>query len=298
LENNNNTIKRKYSKSQYIQYLNESYLYKNCYMKLLDIVREIVCVKMTKPLEVKIDIDEGGDIVCDPTKNTIYQTIHENMRDTLVYLTFIDPYKTQNLLQTKINEQSDIAKQSNRINPALLNSISWSAGCISGAMNDSIEVQFLVVFIRVLLGLCEIIKGKGNKAICASNIMYIVGQYPKFLNNHWRFLKTVVKKLFEFMHESFEGVQDFACETFMKISMKCAKNFVILQDNENEEYIKELVRNVSETTKDLKPHQQLMFYEAIGNLINYEQNLQKKVIYIKQLMQEKDSQLLPCFRFF
>ena len=295
LENNNNTIKRKYSKSQYIQYLNESYLYKNCYMKLLDIVREIVCVKMTKPLEVKIDIDEGGDIVCDPTKNTIYQTIHENMRDTLVYLTFIDPYKTQNLLQTKINEQSDIAKQSNRINPALLNSISWSAGCISGAMNDSIEVQFLVVFIRVLLGLCEIIKGKGNKAICASNIMYIVGQYPKFLNNHWRFLKTVVKKLFEFMHESFEGVQDFACETFMKISMKCAKNFVILQDNENEEYIKELVRNVSETTKDLKPHQQLMFYEAIGNLINYEQNLQKKVIYIKQLMQEKDSQWNQIF---
>ena len=295
LENNNNTIKRKYSKSQYIQYLNESYLYKNCYMKLLDIVREIVCVKMTKPLEVKIDIDEGGDIVCDPTKNTIYQTIHENMRDTLVYLTFIDPYKTQNLLQTKINEQSDIAKQSNRINPALLNSISWSAGCISGAMNDSIEVQFLVVFIRVLLGLCEIIKGKGNKAICASNIMYIVGQYPKFLNNHWRFLKTVVKKLFEFMHESFDGVQDFACETFMKISMKCAKNFVILQDNENEEYIKELVRNVSETTKDLKPHQQLMFYEAIGNLINYEQNLQKKVIYIKQLMQEKDSQWNQIF---
>ena len=295
LENNNNTIKRKYSKSQYIQYLNERYLYKNCYMKLLDIVREIVCVKMTKPLEVKIDIEEGGDIVCDPTKNTIYQTIHENMRDTLVYLTFIDPYKTQNLLQTKINEQSDIAKQSNRINPALLNSISWSAGCISGAMNDSIEVQFLVVFIRVLLGLCEIIKGKGNKAICASNIMYIVGQYPKFLNNHWRFLKTVVKKLFEFMHESFEGVQDFACETFMKISMKCAKNFVILQDNENEEYIKELVRNVSETTKDLKPHQQLMFYEAIGNLINYEQNLQKKVIYIKQLMQEKDSQWNQIF---
>ena len=103
-------------------------------MKLIDIVREILCVKMTKPLEVKITIDEGGDIVCDPTKNTIYQSIHENMRDTLVYLTFIDPYKTQGLLQTKINEQSEIAKQSNKIDPALLNSISWSAGCISGAM--------------------------------------------------------------------------------------------------------------------------------------------------------------------
>ena len=56
--NNNNMIKTKYSKSQYIQYLNESYLYKNCYMKLIDVVREIICVKMTKPLEVKIDIEK------------------------------------------------------------------------------------------------------------------------------------------------------------------------------------------------------------------------------------------------
>ena len=295
LNDNNNKIKTKYSKSQYIQYLNDSYLYKNCYMKLIDIVRDLICIKMTKPLEVKIDIDESGDILCDPTKNTIYQTIHENMRDTLVYLTFIDPYKTQSLLKAKINEQSEIAKQSNKINPPLLNSISWSAGCISGAMNDSMEVDFLVVFIKVLLGLCETIKGKGNKAICASNIMYIVGQYPKFLNNHWRFLKTVVRKLFEFMHEKFEGVQDFACETFMKISMKCAYNFVIRQENESEEYIKELVRNVSENSKDLKPHQQLMFYEALGNMINVETNLQKKIFYIKQLMADRNAQWNKIF---
>ena len=293
--NNNNGIHAKYTKDQYLQYLNDSFLYKNCYMKVIDIVRERLCLKMTKPLEVKIDIDENGDIAYDPTKNTIYQTIHENMRETLIYLTYIDPYKTQNLLHAKINEQYDIARQQNKINPSLLNSISWSAGCISGAMNDTIEMQFLIVFIKVLLNLCEIIRGKGNKAICASNIMYVVGQYPKFLNNHWKFLKTVVKKLFEFMHESFEGVQDFACETFLKISIKCARNFTILQQNESEEYIKDLVRNVSETTKDLKPHQQLMFYEAIGNMINSENNISKKTFYIKQLMNEKDMQWNQIF---
>lgn len=42
----------------------------------------------------------------------------------------------------------------------------------------------------------------------ASNIMYVVGQYPRFLKMHWRFLKTVVNKLFEFMHEKHPGVQD------------------------------------------------------------------------------------------
>ena len=51
-----------------------------------------------------------------------------------------------------------------------------------------------------LLGLCEQKRGKDNKAIIASNIMYVVGQYPRFLRAHWKFLKTVVNKLFEFMH--------------------------------------------------------------------------------------------------
>jgi len=56
-----------------------------------------------------------------------------------------------------------------------------------------------------------------------------VGQYPRFLRNHWKFLKTVVNKLFEFMHETHPGVQDMACETFLKITHKCKRKFVVLQ---------------------------------------------------------------------
>ncbi len=59
--------------------------------------------------------------------------------------------------------------------------------------------------------------------------MYIVGQYPRFLRAHWRFLKTVVNKLFEFMHETHEGVQDMACDTFIKIAIKCRRQFVQIQ---------------------------------------------------------------------
>lgn len=57
--------------------------------------------------------------------------------------------------------------------------------------------------------------------IVASNIMYVVGQYPRFLKAHWKFLKTVICKLFEFMHETFPGVRDMACETFLKVAQKC-----------------------------------------------------------------------------
>ena len=58
---------------------------------------------------------------------------------------------------------------------------------------------------------------------------YVVGQYPRFLRNHWKFLKTVVNKLFEFMHETHPGVQDMACETFIKITHKCKRKFVVQQ---------------------------------------------------------------------
>lgn len=83
-----------------------------------------------------------------------------------------------------------------------LNTLCWAIGSISGAqctlfsfvvqdlaINNSCysftaeedEKRFLVTVIKDLLGLCEMKRGKDNKAVIASNIMYIVGQYPRFL---------------------------------------------------------------------------------------------------------------------
>lgn len=74
-------------------------------------------------------------------------------------------------------------------------------------MHEEDEKRFLVTVIKDLLGLCEHKKGKDNKAICASNIMYIVGQYPRFLRAHWRFLKVV--KIEYLFHKTFTvGIND------------------------------------------------------------------------------------------
>ena len=74
-----------------------------------------------------------------------------------------------------------------------------------GGAGEEEEKKFLVFVIRELLSLVELKRGKDNKAVVATNIMYIVGQYPRFLKAHWKFLKTVVNKLFAFMHELHEG---------------------------------------------------------------------------------------------
>lgn len=56
--------------------------------------------------------------------------------------------------------------------------------------------------------------------------MYVVGSYPKFLISNWNFLRTVVRKLFEFMHETFPGVMEMACNTFLNIVIQCSSEFV------------------------------------------------------------------------
>ena len=82
--------------------------------------------------------------------------------------------------------------------------------------------------IKELLGLTEQKRGKDNKAVCASDIMYIVGQYPRFLKAHWKFLKTVVNKLFEFMHETHEGKQKPSPVSSLLLSrlvrLRCARH--------------------------------------------------------------------------
>ena len=115
---------------------------------------------------------------------------------------------------------------------------------------------------------CVQVRGKENKAVVASNIMYIVGQYPRFLRAHWKFLKTVVNKLFEFMHEYHPGVQDMACDTFLKIASKCKRKFMTIQSEETSPFIVTLVNDLPKHIGDLQPHQVQAFYEAVGTMLS------------------------------
>lgn len=87
-----------------------------------------------------------------------------------------------------------------------LNKLCWALGSISGCMSEDEETKFVVTVIKELLNLCEGAKGKSNKACIATDIMYVVGQFPNFLVSHWAFLKTVINKLKEFMREKHPGV--------------------------------------------------------------------------------------------
>lgn len=233
------------------------------YAPILSEVRHVMISRMAKPEEVLIVEDENGEIVRETTKDTDAIALYKTMRETLVFLTHLDTTNTESIMLSKLALQIDNSEWSWNN----LNTLCWAIGSISGAMGEEEERKFLVTVIKELLQLCEIKRGKDNKAVVASNIMYVVGQYPRFLRAHWKFLKTVVNKLFEFMHETHPGVQDMACDTFLKIAQKCRHKFVALQSGESKPFIVEMLETLPEIIQKLETHQIQSFYESCGCII-------------------------------
>ena len=81
--------------------------------------------------------------------------------------------------------------------------------------------------------------------------------------------KVSLLRIYEFeMANTPKGVQDMACDTFIKIANKCKRHFVVLQPGESEPFIDEIVRSMQKITCDLSPQQVHTFYEACGYMIS------------------------------
>lgn len=227
-------------------------------------LRVVMIDHMAKPEEVIVVENEDGDIVREMNKDLEVIAQYKTMREAIVLLTNLNYEETECIMLEKL----DLQVSSGKFTWLGLNTLCWAIGSISGAMSEVDEKRFLVIVIKDLLRLCEHEKKKDDKAVVASNIMYIVGQYPRFLRAHWKFLKTVVNKLFEFMHEHHPGVQDMACDTFLKISTKCKRKFMTPQTEQPEPFICTLIKELNVHTVDLQPHQVLSFYESVGTMLS------------------------------
>eukprot|EP00871_Galdieria_phlegrea_P002791 jgi/Galph1/3512/GphlegSOOS_G2142.1 len=249
------------------------------YAPILSSVRRVMISRMAKPEEVLIVEDENGEIVRETTKDTDTIALYLTMRDTMSFLCYFDPTDTMNIMLEKLALQLDGTEWSWHN----INTLCWAIGSISKALSEEEEKKFLVTVIKDLLHLCEMKRGKDNKAVVASNIMYVVGQYPRFLQAHWKFLKTVVNKLFEFMHETHPGVQDMACDTFRKIVEECSKKFVIIQVGETKPFIVEILENLEDIISELEPHQVQSFYQSLARIIQSFPNGEMKSQIVLQL---------------
>ncbi|KAH8741383.1 exportin 1 [Cryptosporidium ryanae] len=249
------------------------------YQPLLCDVRKMVICRMAKPQEVYIAIDpETGEVSRENIPDTDEISLYKTLREILIYLSNLGQNYMEKIIMQLLQEEFESlcvncgiscscnTNNGNQWNPIKLNRLCWAVGSISGTLSKCIERKLIIEVIKSLLMLCERKRGKANKAAVASCVMYVVGQYPRFLRDHWKFLQTVINKLFEFMHETFPGVKDMACEAFLKISMKCKKsmgsnNYVGNGVNNNRNILHELnLGNIDHGCEELKFLKYMIIY--------------------------------------
>lgn len=63
--------------------------------------------------------------------------------------------------------------------------------------------------------------------------------------------------------ETHDGVQDMACDTFIKIAMKCRRYFVQVQVGEAMPFIEEILNSMATIISDLQPQQVIEYYKLL-----------------------------------
>jgi exportin-1 len=254
------------------------------YANVLSKLRHVIIARMAKPEEVIVVEDENGNIVRDVRKDGEQVTRYKQMKSILVFLTHLDTADTIQIMSNGLNVQVSQGK----LSWTVLNTLCWAIGSIADVQNENDEKKFLVYVIKELLSCCENTRGKDAKAVVASNIMYIVGQYPRFLHSHWKFLTTVIQKLFEFMHETHPGVQDMACDTFLKIVKKCKPKFSEIQEQDTEPFTISVIKQIGVIISDLSDQQTQTFYEGLGFMVSAHKAEDQELV-ISKLMELPNS---------
>lgn len=227
-------------------------------LPLTNRVFAIIVRRMPRPIEVLIVENENGEIVREKVEGTETLEFARQMSHRAWQFAHMCPAYARAHL-ARILE--GLYACTGPMDTALLNGMCWTVGSIQGALPTDEEDPFYVETLKDLLTFCENRHRKEDKAIIASNIMYIVGKYYLFLRSNRNFLRTVVKKLFEFMQEEYEGIKDMACDTLLMICEKVA-----LADM-GSEFTHHIISNMHGITAQLQPYQQRVVYASLLHVI-------------------------------
>ncbi|MEN2496552.1 MAG: Exportin-1 [Marteilia pararefringens] len=243
-------------------------------------------VSMAKPEEILIRQDDAGNIVREELKDTQQIQKYQEMSKSLQNLLISQHFKNAVLetifeLLTKqtgtwapgVSVWNQMPPENSNSRGALntnwtykkISSISYAIGSCSGVISVDDESHFAVLVLKELLFMNEQLSKPEEKSVVATCIMYIIGQYPRFLRDNEKFCRTVIMKLFEFMHETFVGVKDMSCDTFAKIVSKCRKMFC-KNSYHSKPFIFEIIEQIPTIIDSLSNHQKLSFYKSIAIL--------------------------------
>ena len=249
------------------------------YIPVLSELGKVLILHMAQPPEVTISENDDGEIERADAKETAEIDLYNSMARCLQNITFVDRSCVEGHLLSMLRELSNTVRSTIQTNPNwnsnLLSRVTWAAGSIAGVTPspdaEAEEKRFTFEIIRELLGLCNLHNTKTNRAIVAANVLFYCARHHRFLRSNHKFMRTVYKKLFEFMSETTPGVKEMASDTFLVISRSCAHKLVdtvVDGGNTYSPFIDSLVPEIQAFIKPLEPLQKCTVFEGIGVIIS------------------------------
>ena len=261
--------------------------------------------KMERPEEIiVIEDEETGEMVKEVMRDSDTLQLYQTEREILIYLTNLDLDAMKLTILSGFETQIQLLNQYIAVDSTNcwswrdLNSLCWATGSIAGSMREEDEQIFVK---RILELLNEVraneMKHLRDEVMYNSCFLYIVSQYPRFMKNNWSFLLNVLERLLQAMHSSNEGIQDMACDAFLKIAESCKYQLTVNDprhlgrtDGRNTSpYIQVLVGQIANITRDLNPAQTQLVYKVCGLIIAEERDVNLRNKLLDELMEQANS---------
>ncbi len=169
---------------------------------------------MPKPDEVFIAVNELGEVVRDKTMKTSEIEFYESMRDNFYCMAFCIDSEIRNYFIKEVDKFKNVGHNWDKTE---INKVCWSFGCLAGVFSKKDERLIYIDVLKSLLTLCEIKTTKEDKAVVASNIIFLTGQFQRFMKDNFDFFSVILVKIIEFSVENHEGVKEMAANSFFKI---------------------------------------------------------------------------------
>ncbi|KAG0940317.1 hypothetical protein G6F57_005630 [Rhizopus arrhizus] len=237
---------------------------------------------MVMPNDILLIENEDGEITREFIKQSDTAALYDTMQCILQTIAKREPYLIRATIHEKLSQIR--ASFSNAHFHDMLFKTSWAIGALSDTMETEQENDFIGVVVQDYIQLSQY--NNGDDWAITSCILYISGQYTRFLFFQEDFMKFVLQKILSYMHELNDDIKNMACDTLLKISRGICK-----QPAGNMFLLDILLKDIEVITKELNSHQVCMVYEAAANMISIVSPLSLQQQYLNNLLDKQNKEM-------
>ena len=190
------------------------------FIGFLSPLRRTLINRMPSPFHSTNFIDHDGNNFKKLSNFQNFGNLYSISRECIVFLTNFDEEDMLNAFVEKINEIN-----SGNYEIDIIKSLCWAIGALPGAIKEEVENDFVSYIFTSLFEFYRLFQNYEEKLALSIGITFISRQFYSFFQRSPLLLNTITYKLFEFIIEPSNELQEFALEALLTLSQRCKTCF-------------------------------------------------------------------------